>query len=228
MGEAVDLIAADGHRLSAYESGPDDATAGVVVIQEIFGVNDHIRSVVDRYAALGYRSIAPAMFDRVERAVELDYTADGVTRGRAIKDSLSWDDAVIDVEAARAHVGEAGPVAVVGYCYGGSVAWLAACELELAAAVGYYGAQINDMRDRVPRCPTMLHFGGLDAAIPLDGVAEIAEAHPGLPIHVYDGADHGFNCDARASYHHEAAALALDRTKRLLADHLDRSAASAD
>ena len=218
----VQLTAADSQELDAYEVHPDGATAAVVVIQEIFGVNDHIRSVVDRYAALGYRTIAPAMFDRAERGVELDYNEEGIARGRELRSRLSWDDSLLDLGAAVEHVAGTGPVAVVGYCYGGSLAWLAASALPIAAAVGYYGGQVRDFIDKTPRVPTMLHFGALDHAIPLDGVQEVANRHPEVVVHVYSDAGHGFNCDARGSYHPESAALAQERTTTFLTANVGR------
>ena len=213
------LTASDGHELDAYEVHPDGATASVVIVQEIFGVNAHIRSVVDQYASLGYRAIAPALFDRGERGVELGYDDAGRTRGIELVMPIAFDAAMLDVAAAVEHVSETGPVAVIGYCFGGSVAWIAACDLPIAAAVGYYGGQIHGMKDRHPAVPTMLHFGELDHGIPLDQVAAIAEAHPDVPVYVYEGADHGFNCDARATYHARSAAIALGRTLEFLADH---------
>lgn len=214
------LIATDGHRLDAYEVNPDGASAAVVIVQEIFGVNAHIRSVVDRYASFGYRAIAPAMFDRVERGVELDYDAADVEQGIALRQKLSWDDSVLDVAAAVEHVSDTGAVAVVGYCYGGSMAWLAAASLPIAAAVGYYGGQVVDFIDRTPQVPTMLHFGAVDHAISVDDVRMVAERHPDVAVHIYDDAGHGFNCDARGSYHPEAAALAEERTREFLDLHL--------
>jgi carboxymethylenebutenolidase len=206
------LTASDGHTLAAHEVHPGGATGSVVIIQEIFGVNPHIRSVVDHYASLGYRAIAPALFDRVERGIELEYTADGVAAGRAHRQELEWDDSMLDVAAAVARVAGTGPVAVIGYCYGGSIAWLAANRLPIAAAVGYYGGQIPDFIDHAPQVATMLHFGALDKGIPLDGVNAVAERHPDVVVHVYEEADHGFNCDVRASHHPESAALAAERT----------------
>jgi len=132
---------------------------------------------------------------------------------------IAFDAAMLDVAAAVEHVSETGQVAVIGYCFGGSVAWIAACDLPIAAAVGYYGGQIHGMKDQHPAAPTMLHFGELDHGIPLDQVAAIAEAHPDVPVYVYEGADHGFNCDARATYHARSAAIALGRTLEFLADH---------
>ncbi|MCY3951507.1 MAG: dienelactone hydrolase family protein [bacterium] len=214
----IRLTADDGHELDAYEAGPADAAAGIVVVQEIFGVNAHIRDVVDRYAALGYRAVAPALFDRLERGVELGYTEETVAQGRAMRGAIDWDDTVRDVGAAVDCLASNGPVGVVGYCYGGSLAWLAANALPVAAAVGYYGGQIIQFTDRAPQAPVLLHFGEVDYMIPLSDVEEIMRAHPAVPVHVYPGADHGFNCDARDSYHPEAAARALERTLAFLAD----------
>lgn len=210
-----EIEASDGHRLSAYESHPDDAAAAIVVLQEVFGVNGHVRSVVDRFAALGYRAIAPALFDRVERGVELPYSHDSMVRGRGLRDNLDWDVTVgCDIAAAVDRVAGTGPVAVVGYCYGGSLAWLSACALgdRIAASVGYYGGQVHQFVDRTPAAPVLLNFGSADPMIPLADVEAVAAAHPGVIVHVYEGADHGFNCDVRASYHEAASALALRRT----------------
>jgi carboxymethylenebutenolidase len=168
--------------------------------------------VVDRYASYGYHTIAPALFDRVERGVELAYDADGVVRGRELAGQVKWQPALDDTAAAVAHVASTGPVGIVGFCFGGSVAWLAANSLPVAAAVGYYGGQIHELIDRAPTVPTMLHFGELDAGIPLDHVRAIDAAHPEVPVHVYAGAEHGFSCDARASYHHLSADIAWGRT----------------
>jgi carboxymethylenebutenolidase len=213
------LTADDGHRLAAYEVAPDGASAAIVVVQEIFGVNGHIRSVVDRYASFGYRTIAPALFDRVEPGLELDYDEAGIARGREIATQVAFEPAMRDVAAAVGHVSETGPVAVIGYCFGGSVAWLSASSLPIAAAVGYYGGQVHGLVDRTPAVPTMLHFGELAHASPLDDVRAVAAAHPDVPVHVYDGAGHGFSCDARGSYHPLSAAIALGRTLEFLLDH---------
>jgi carboxymethylenebutenolidase len=213
------LRAADGHELDAYDVRPDGARAAVVVVQEIFGVNAHIRSVVDRYASFGYHAVAPALFDRVEPGVELEYVGSGIERGRELAMAVRWEGSMLDIAAAVDHAAATGPVAVVGYCFGGSLAWLAANELPIAAAVGYYGGQIHELIDRAPRTPTMLHFGELDHAIPLDQVADIAAAHPIVPVHVYPGAQHGFSCDARASFHPLSAAIALGRTLEFLVQH---------
>ena len=206
------LTAADGHAFDLYEVRPDDAAAAIVVIQEIFGVNDHIRSVVDRYASFGYHAVAPALFDRVKPGVEFDYDGDGVAHGRDMAGEIRWEPAMRDLAATVAHVAGTGPIGTVGYCFGGSLAWLSAVELPVTAAVGYYGGQIHSLNDRDPAVPTMLHFGEVDSAIPLEQVKEIAKAHPEVEVHVYEGAQHGFNCDARGSFHPLSAAIALGRT----------------
>ena len=210
------ITAADGHQLDAYEVHPDGARASVVIVQEIFGVNPHIRSVVDRYASFGYRAIAPALFDRIERGVEFGYDEPGKQRSIEIAMQIAFEPAMLDVAAAVAVTAETGPVGVVGYCFGGSLAWLSAADLPVAAAVGYYGGQVHGMIDRMPAAPTMLHFGELDAAIPLEQVEAISAAHQDVPVHVYPGADHGFSCDARATHHALSAAIALGRTLEFL------------
>jgi len=221
MGEIIKLNAADGHELDAYLARPaGDSRGGLVVIQEIFGVNGHIRDVCDRFAADGYTALAPAMFDRMAPGIEYDYDADGVAAGRALKERTQWPQVAADIAAARDHLAADGAVAIVGYCWGGSVAWLGATEGGFAAAIGYYGGNIIDLNDRTPKCPTLLHFGDQDAAIPLDDVEAIRAAHPDVTIYVYEGAGHGFNCDRRGSYHEAAAAKALERTRTFLAEHL--------
>jgi carboxymethylenebutenolidase len=216
MGDWIKLAAEDGHELSAYEADPGDASRGLVIIQEIFGVNEHIRDVVDRFADRGYRAVAPALFDRVRPGVELGYDEDGVTEGREIRSHVPWDDAVADMKAAVTYLSARGPVAVIGYCYGGSMAFLASTRLSVAAAVGYYGGQIVQFLDETPSRPLMLHFGETDHAIPLDDVEKISANLPEVPIHVYEGAGHGFSCDCRGSYHEQAATLALERTLTFL------------
>lgn len=219
MGETIRLTASDGHELAAYRADPSGTPRGaIVVIQEIFGVNEHIRSVADGFAADGYTAVAPALFDRVERGVELGYDEEGRNRGRGIRADIAWDDAVRDIAAAVAAV-PGTKIGVVGYCWGGSLAWLAATRLDgLAAAVCYYGGQIADFKDESPRCPVLLHFGSADQSIPMSDVEAIRTAHPDLPIHVYEGAGHGFNCDMRGSYDRDAATLARQRTMAMLAE----------
>lgn len=216
----IDLTAADGHRLAAYRRDPAGAPRGAVVVaQEIFGVNSHIRAVCDRFAEAGYVAIAPALFDRVERDVELGYDQAAMERGVTLRAGTTLDLALADIAAARAAAAGL-PAAVVGYCWGGTLAWAAACRLDgIAAAVGYYGSGISALAGERPRCPVMLHFGEQDKGIPLTDVEAIRTAHPLLPIHTYP-AGHGFNCDQRAAYHAPSATLALERTLAFMAGAL--------
>lgn len=225
MGTFIKLTADDGHGLDAYRADPvGQAKAGLLVIQEIFGVNDHIRDVCDGFAADGYQVVAPALFDRLRPNVELAYTAETVAEGREMKGQVGWDDPVTDMKAGlaalREAVGASAKVGVVGYCWGGSLSWLAACRLDPACAVGYYGGQIIDFVNEQPGCPTMLHFGTEDAGIPLDDVETIRGRHPDVGVYIYEGAGHGFNCDRRADFHPEAAKLARTRTLEHIAQHL--------
>ncbi len=213
MGEKVSLVAADGHALSAYRAEPAGRSRGcLVVVQEVFGVNEHIRDVCDRFAKAGYAALAPALFDRVRPGVELAYDEAGITQGRALVAEVGWDNPVTDVRAAANALRADLKVGVVGYCWGGTVAWLTACRLDVASAVAYYGRQVIDFLDERPRCPVIMHFGGEDALIPRSAISAIKAAFPDIPIHLYEGAGHGFNCDRRADFRKEAAALALERT----------------
>jgi carboxymethylenebutenolidase len=181
------LQAADGHRLAAYRAVPAGKPRGaLVVVQEIFGVNSHIRAVADGYAADGWLAIAPAMFDRVERGIELGYTPADIERGRELKGGCSNDHALLDIAAAVDTVRSAGKVAVIGYCWGGTLAWLAACRQPgLSAAVSYYGGGIGELIDLTPRCPVLAHFGERDASIPLTVPEALRKAHPEVEIHIY-------------------------------------------
>jgi len=217
MGETVKLTANDKHSFDAYVARPDDQPkAGLVIVQEIFGVNQHIRRIADGFAKDGYLAIAPALFDRVERGIELGYDKDDVAAGRAIRTKISWDQAMSDVSAALGFLAGAGKAGVIGYCWGGSVAWLAACRLNPAAAVCYYGGNIHECRNEQPSCPVMFHFGEEDTGIPLDQVKEIGKAHPKQELFTYAGAGHGFNCEMRGSYHPDSAAIARERTLAFL------------
>jgi carboxymethylenebutenolidase len=221
LGKTVKARAADGHNFSMYRADPAGEPRGaVVIVQEIFGVNSHIRAVCDDYAAQGYVAVAPALFDRVERGVELGYQADDIAAGRAIREKVSLDQALADVEAAAKEVAGVGKIGVVGYCWGGTVAWVAATRSRtFAAAVSYYGGGVPDLADEQPNCPVQLHFGEQDQAIPLEGVDRLKAAHPALPVYLYP-AGHGFNCDQRASYHAESARLARERTLAFLSEHV--------
>jgi carboxymethylenebutenolidase len=191
----------------------------VVVLQEIFGVNGHIRAVTDAFAAAGYTAIAPALFDRVRRGIELDYTPAEQQQGAGYRKQIAPETALKDIAAAAAVVRHSGRTGVVGYCWGGSLAYLAACELPLAAAVVYYG-RVGDFLEKKPRCPIMYHYGATDHAIPLAEVERVRAAQPAAPLYVYEGAGHGFNCDQRDSYDAQAAALARTRTLDFLARHI--------
>jgi carboxymethylenebutenolidase len=218
MGHWLSLTADDGHTLQAYRAEPKGAPrGGIVLLQEIFGVNAHIRSVCDGFAEEGYLVVAPALFDRVERGVELGYTPDTTTKGRALRGELGWDAPLRDARAALVLASPAGKVAAVGYCWGGSLAFLCAARLDgVAAAVAYYGGQIVGFASEPLRCPVLMHFGARDALIPPADVEAIRAAQPGALVHVYD-ADHGFSCDARASHDAAAASLARERTLAFLA-----------
>jgi len=221
MGQMIELTAADGFRLAAWRADPAGTPrGGLVVVQEIFGVNGHIRSVCDGYAADGYRVIAPALFDRYQRGVDIGYTPEDVARGRELKALAAVDPALSDVAAARDALTGAGRVGVVGYCWGGYVAWLAAARLAgFAGAVPYYGGGMLDAVGERPRCPVMAHFGERDGMIPVAGVRQFAAAHPAVQVFVYP-ADHGFNCDQRGSYDAPAARLARERTLAFLREHV--------
>jgi carboxymethylenebutenolidase len=214
---SVILRAADGHTLDAYRVEPGAKPRGaIVVIQEIFGVNSHIRSVADGFAAEGWLAIAPAMFDRVERKVDIGYTPADIERGRNIRAGVSNDAALLDIAAAVDAVKSAGKVAVIGYCWGGTLAWLAACKQPgLAAAVSYYGGGVSELLALKPQCPVMAHFGDKDASIPVKVAHDMKKAHPEVEVHIYS-AGHGFNCDQRGSFDPQSAALARERTLRFL------------
>ena len=226
MGETIKLTAADGHVFDAYMSKPGaqpegGAKGGVVVIQEIFGVNGHIRDVADGYAAEGYLAVAPAIFDRFEKGVELDYSADSFPIGRELKakGNENLDNVMADVRAAWEAASAAGKVGITGYCWGGFVVWAAACRLDFDAAAGYYGGGILELNLETPKCPTILHFGKHDQSIPMADVDAISAAHPEVSIYIYD-AEHGFNCDRRDSYDEASARTARTRTLELFAGNL--------
>ncbi len=214
MGQTITLKAKDGFSLCAYRADPEGKARGaIVVIQEIFGVNHHIRDVADRYAALGYVAIAPQVFDRAEKNFETGYDQPSMEKGRAARGKIKTEDLLLDTQAAIDAVKSVGKVGIIGYCMGGSVAFLAATRLEgLSAAVGYYGGQIAASADEKPRIPTMLHFGDQDQSIPMTDVEKIKKARPETQIFVYK-AGHGFHCDERASFNPFAAQVAACRSQ---------------
>ena len=214
MGKNITLTAPDGHKLGAYWADPAGTPkGGVVVIQEIFGVNHHIRSVCDRLAAAGYAAVAPALFDRVEPGFECGYSPEEVTAARRFVQNPNFGGFMQDAASAMGELKSAGPVSILGFCLGGTVAFGAACNLEgLASSVCYYGGAIAKMADQKPKCPTQMHFGALDTHIPMSDVEMIRAKRPECDIHVYPGAAHGFSCDERSSFNKEAAAEAWTRT----------------
>ncbi len=223
MGETLTLTAEDGHKFAAYRAQPSGAPrGGLVVVQEIFGVNQHIRKVADGFAADGYVAIAPALFDRVERGYETGYAAQDIERGRATRGKLSTDQAMMDVKMTVKELQKAGlKVGVVGYCFGGTIAWLAATRIDgVAAAVGYYGGGVADAADEKPKAAVMLHFGETDASIPKEAYEKVMKAHPNVPSYVYPGAGHGFVCDERGSYNADAAKQARTRTIDFFRKHV--------
>jgi carboxymethylenebutenolidase len=221
MGETITLTASDGHRLSAWRDGPAEASRALVVVQEIFGVNHHIRSVCARLAAEGYAVVAPALFDRVRRGVELGYTAEDVAAGRALRAEVPEAGPVLDIEAAAAALPGGAKCGIVGYCWGGTVAWWGATRTRcFAASACWYGGGIAGTRTETPRCPVQMHFGEKDASIPMSDVDAIRAAQPGVEIFVYPGAQHGFGCDERASFSRADADLAWSRTLAFFRRHL--------
>jgi carboxymethylenebutenolidase len=221
MGKPIELTASDGHTLSAYRAEPaGKPRGGLIVAMEIFGVNSHIRSVADGYAADGYLAIAPALFDRLQRGYDAGYSQDEIQRGIGMIQKIDLENTMKDVAAALQNIASAGKVGIVGYCWGGRVAWKAASSVSgLHCAVPYYGGGIPGMAALKPRCPVMFHWGETDQSIPLDQAQAFAKAHADQTHHFYR-AGHGFNCDQRGSYDAAAAKLARQRTLEFLAKHL--------
>lgn len=222
MGSEIKLTASDGHQLNAYLAESVKATASLVVIQEIFGLNSHIRGVVDDYAGQGFRVIAPALFDRVEPHLELGYGPEDLAKGLAVRNKIGQDEMMKDVAAAVEYGGSIAngtKTGVLGYCLGGTLAWLAATRLNVAAAVGYYGGRIAEHASEEPHCPVMLHFGAQDQHIPAAEIEKIRRAHPDVPIFIYD-AGHGFNCEQRKDFEPKSAGLARQRTLEFFRKHL--------
>jgi len=213
MGKMIELTASDGHKFAAYRADPAGKPRGaIVVVQEIFGVNSHIKSVTDGYAADGYLALAPAMFDRAQRNYDTGYSQPEIQAGVAVMQKLNWDQTLLDVGAAINAAKSAGKVGIVGYCWGGTVAWVAAARLPgLACSAPYYGGAIPNFIAEQPKCPVMFHFGEQDHSITLEQAKKVAAAHPTATSHFYP-AGHGFNCDQRGSYDAASAKLARSRT----------------
>src|SRR5271154_5467534 len=214
------LTAADGHEFNAFEAGNVNAPRALVVVQEIFGVNAHMRLVSERLAGFGYRVLCPAIFDRAERDVELGYTPEDIQKGLAARAKIPEAATLLDIEAAAAAFGDQ-PVGIIGYCWGGSLAWVGATKSKrFKAASGWYGGGIAAQKDLTPNCPVQLHFGEEDHGIPLNDVEAIKQAQPGVEVFVYPGAQHGFGCEARASYSPKDCELAELRSLAFFAEHL--------
>jgi carboxymethylenebutenolidase len=222
MGEFTTLMARDGHEFNAWMAAPSGPTRGAIVVaQEIFGVNRHIRAVADGFAAEGYVTIAPCLFDRVRRGIELGYSEPEVQQGRGYRLQIPKEKTVLDLTACINVVKHAGRVSMIGYCWGGTLSYIAACELPVFCSVSYYGGQIKDHLEKSPRRPVMYHFGEKDPHIPLSDIDKIRAADPDGIFHLYP-ADHGFNCDERSTYDAASAALALERTLHFLAAQMER------
>lgn len=220
MKQWIELTAADGHKFDAYMAGPaGKPKGGLAVIQEIFGVNAHIRSVCDGFAAEGYLCVSPALFDRTERKVELGYEPDGVARGRELRAKVTWEQVMLDMAASVEAASAAGKVGTVGYCWGGSISFLCATRLPVQASVVYYGGQIVPFKDEAAKAPLLMHFGETDQSIPLADVETIRKAQPQAAVHVYP-AGHGFNCDERGSFEPVSARIARERTLAFFTQHI--------
>jgi carboxymethylenebutenolidase len=227
MSEWIKLKAEDGQELSAYVARPTGQTSGtLVLIQEIFGVNAHIRSVADGYAKDGFVVVAPALFDRIEPNVELKYEGEDMKRASSLYQKLAPETALLDVAAAYHWAKDLGRgIGVIGYCYGGLLSWLTATrgetlKMQPSCCVGYYPGGIGRFASEEPSCPVMLHFGANDSHIGPDQIDAVRSTHPEVEIFIYEGAEHGFNCDARASYHSASATVARQRSLAFLKTHV--------
>lgn len=213
-GKMIRMTMKDGAEIGVYHVAPKGMRrGGLVLIQEVFGVTDHIKEECDRYAEEGYEVLAPSLYDREEPGFQATYSPEDIQKAIKIARGdhpfeLSIDDAQICIDALKGK----GAVFITGYCYGGSVTWAAACRCDgLAAASGYYGSKIAEMAEWKTRCPTILHFGRHDHGIPIDAVEKVQKHHPEVKVYLYDSG-HGFNSDRRADYHAESAKLARERT----------------
>ena len=225
MGKQFTLTASDAFKLGAYRADPAGTPkGGIVVIQEIFGVNQHIRKVCDDFAALGYAAVAPALFDRTQKDYQSGYTPPEIEKSRTFVAKPDWDAMMRDTEAAVKELSSVGPVGIVGFCMGGTIAFLAACKLNgLSAAICYYGGQIAKNADEKPKVPVQMHFGEKDASIPMTDVEMIKQKRGGdSEIFVYPDAQHGFHCDERGSFHEASAKTAWQRATDFLKKHLKK------
>jgi carboxymethylenebutenolidase len=222
VGKHFTLTAADSHKLGAYRADPaGKPKGGMVVIQEIFGVNHHIRAVCDRFAQEGYVAVAPALFDRTQRDYQSGYTPPEIEKSRTFVAKPDWDAMLRDTDAAIKDIASVGPVAIIGFCMGGTIAFLAATRLSgLKCAVAYYGGRIVAFADEKPKCPVLMHFGEKDQSIPMTDVEAIKKKRSDAEIYVYPDAGHGFHCDERGSFHAPSRDLAWQRTAAFLAKNM--------
>ncbi len=222
MGKTITVTTGDGHTLDAYVAGPDNATKGVVVLPEIFGINDHIQDMADQFGAAGYKAIAPALFDRAEQGVDLGYGPDDRKKGFGLRQQISDEQSIADISAAAKALGTpVASTAVVGYCWGGTLAWLSSTRTKLfGAASAWYGGGIAATKDEKPNNPIEFHFGETDGSIPQSDIDAIKAAHPDAPAYVYPDAGHGFGCKDRDSWNPEAYKLAQERTLAFFAKNL--------
>jgi carboxymethylenebutenolidase len=218
----IELTADDGHRLSAYLVRPSGAArGGVVVVQEMYGLNSYLQKVCEFYAEHGYLAIAPALYDRHQRGLVFDYSREDHDRAQQIYKNWNFDHALVDMDAARNLAATAGRVGVVGFCWGGTLAWLAACRRDYACAVAYYGSMMPDLAGEQSRCPVIAHIGDRDATLPPPQVERFRKAQPNVPVFLYPGAQHGFdNRDRHPRYHAEACKEARERTLNFFAEHI--------
>ena len=218
MGKHIDLTASDGHKFQAYVAEPSGKPKGaLIIVMEIFGVNSHIRRVTDEYAGDGYLAIAPQFFDRVQKGLDVGYAGQDMELARSLMQKMNLNDPLKDVEAAKQNVSSAGKVGIIGYCWGGSLAFKSAANVNgLACAVAYYGGSIPNIVDEKPKCPVMFHWGETDQSIPLDKAKMVAEKHKDQTHYFYPGAGHGFNCEQRGSYNADASKQARQRTLEFL------------
>lgn len=224
MGNVIQVTTNDGHKLDAYQARGDTPKGSLVIIQEIFGVNAHIRELCDRFASFGYNTLAPALFDRVERGIELDYDEQAFVKARQIRSKIDIDKSLEDIKASVGVLAKLSPscrIGISGYCWGGTLAWLAATRLDnISATVCYYGGQIHEYIDEDPKCPVIMNFGENDTGIPLTTVDKIRKAKANIPVHIYPNAEHGFSCDHRGSYNAKQANIAEQRTLAFFDEHL--------
>jgi carboxymethylenebutenolidase len=222
MGKHIELTASDGHKFQAYVAEPSGKPKGaLIVVMEIFGVNSHIRRVTDEYAGDGYLAIAPQFFDRVQKGLDVGYTGQDLELARSLMQKMNLNDPLKDVEAAKQHVSSAGKVGIIGFCWGGSLAFKSAANVNgLACAVAYYGGSIPNIVDEKPKCPVMFHWGETDQSIPMEKAKMVAEKHKDQIHHFYPGAGHGFNCEQRGSFNAESSKTARQRTLEFLKKHI--------